>query len=112
METKHTPAPWFCNGNNIVYLGATDENFITCERNGVDTDICQIFAQFEFDQEIKTALPELFETEANVRLIAASPELFHELNNLINMHDGKCLNEQDWDVARHAIKRALTGEFE
>lgn len=112
IEAKHTPGPWFANGSNIVYLGEGDENYISADPHGVDVDICQVMAQYEYDNDVKTALQNMSETEANVRLIAAAPELFDALNKLIIFYEHKCLSRADWDNARHAIKRALTGEFE
>jgi hypothetical protein len=83
METLHTPGPWFCNGSDIVFLGEGDENIITCERKGVDIEICSVFPQYEFDEDVQTAIRCLRETEANVRLIAIAPELLKCLNSLM-----------------------------
>jgi hypothetical protein len=117
METKHTPAPWFCNGSNIVYLGNGDENVVTCERMGIDVDICLVFAQYEFDEDVQTALQDLSETEANVRLIAAAPELLSALKDLLFMASGKGEDPHstmNWQIAQRnaisAINKALTGE--
>jgi hypothetical protein len=117
MKTKHTPAPWFPNGDNVVILSEGDANFITCESRGIDVDICQVFNQYEFDGDVQTALMDLSETEANVRLIAAAPDLLSALQGLLFMASGRGEDPHsgmNWQVAQRnaisAINKALTGE--
>lgn len=110
MNNKHTPGPWFSNGDNTIFLGSGDENYITADPFGIDVDICQVMAQYEYDKDVLTALQDLSQTEANVRLIAAAPDLFEAC---IAARDVLCYGGDRQVVVRlidKAIKKAEIGE--
>ncbi|MBP5972495.1 hypothetical protein HW132_07060 [Brasilonema sp. CT11] len=67
MKTPHTPSPWTANGNSVIAREYGWQGAIIAECNFKDLKFCT------FDT---------LQSEANALLIAAAPELLHELEAL------------------------------
>lgn len=89
--TQHTPGPWRVwrdqDPKEPFQICGMESDFI-CEISGINTN-----------------------REANARLIAAAPELFHMLDTLVNLHDGLAdagegITDQDWAEARNVIAKS------
>ncbi len=74
-EAKHTPGPW---GHKVERHGPTDWNQGTFVRIAGDSG--PLIASFDASYE---AYPELPELKANVRLMAAAPDLLEALTSVI-----------------------------
>lgn len=87
--SKHTPGPW--------------ERFATLNRN--------TFTIFGGDELVAQVIPfgdSVEQAEANLRMIAAAPDLFKALENLMLAieHGGSKWNKSAWREARAAIAKA------
>lgn len=88
----HTPGPWECDGSEIY-----------CENLGISS-----VHRPKTDDE--GGVMSNAEANANARLIAAAPELLHELKRLLQLWEEAIGYEDDYmdmgDAARAAIAKA------
>lgn len=87
--SNHTPGPWKLNGWDVVQQGCTDAFPALAAILNADGSVC------------------MEEINANARLIAAAPELLHELKRLCEECDSIGWN---CDYAKKAIRKAEGGE--
>jgi hypothetical protein len=103
MQTKHTPGPWLTATTNWQ-----DLETIEIYAEGKDAWIAQVL----HDRTVYSGVPvSKEEGEANAKLMAAAPDLLHELRTLIDI----CLTygyykgiEAELNSAEQAIKKATT----
>lgn len=93
--TKHTPGPWICS------------HFMVCS---VDDSIHHAVVSAEDGTLLHFSAVMNDQNKANVRLIAAAPELLTELRRLIRYVEASCIASDDrnttLDLARAAIAKA------
>lgn len=107
-STKHTPGPWFYDGDGFDSLADADcgtdgyEVFTKDEHGDVNQPVCSLADTCDEN-----------ETEANANLIAASPDLLQALEKLLaqceKIEEARCQSFYDCDEARAAIAKALGG---
>lgn len=96
-EAKHTPGPWLVEGRTVYAL------IHSGWKKGVQQFKNRFYASVQLDHEA----PDV-EAEANARLIAAAPELFYALRQIISDFPAR----RDWldpdleRIARAAIAKA------
>ncbi len=86
MEHKNTPGPWEaeCRSGDWVVISARDKNAVAWPNR-----------------------PRGNEVEANVRLIAAAPELLEALQRLVEIEDGPGMAVIGWPEALEAARAAI-----
>lgn len=86
MEHKNTPGPWEaeCRSGDWVVISARDKNAVAWPNR-----------------------PRGNEVEANVRLIAAAPELLEALRRLVEIEDGPGMAVIGWPEALEAARAAI-----
>jgi len=102
METKHTPGPW------RIATDAWGETAIESDNERDNADETQVFVLAksiggrihgaEFDDRS--------EVEANIKLIAAAPDLLIALNNLLTRFNSSELTMETLESAKAAIAKA------
>ena len=88
MNTKHTPAPWRFDQEEMKIKGIDDVNFYTV--------IANVSPKMDYSRGMTTQC-------ANAKLIAAAPELLEALQEVVKISDRK---HDAWDKAKAAIKKA------
>ena len=95
-QKKHTPGPWAIGR---VENGASSQSTYIQARDGYLAEIAQVWGHND-DRDM----------QANARLIAAAPELYHALVMMLDSHDRTCKGEEcqisGIDLARAAIRKA------
>jgi hypothetical protein len=113
METKHSPAPWRACHNGDCSCGqvwsTTADSCVAHTLSASDN---------EFGEACKVA-DKSDEFKANMRLIAAAPELLESVMNLVGMFDTPAGRRRQTDMqkealalAHKAIMKAITGKEE
>lgn len=90
--TQHTPGPW-------SYSGIAGDNHIMARTKGGRQAIAGVYT----GDGIADA-----ERDANLRLIAAAPDLREATNAMLRCHDyGKSTSREEWSAAANLARSAL-----
>ena len=91
---KFTHGPWVqWVWHNTIHAGPVTENTEGCIRGGRG-EICEV-REDEFDEET---------VEANARLIAASPELYEQLEDLLTIDQW---TPKSWEARQRTIRALI-----
>lgn len=102
MKTKFTPGPWSSPENKSQYSNVRD----LFNGNG------QRFATIQFGSPSREVTED--EIEANARLIAAAPEMYEALENILRLSifkaHGTAYDQEQVEKARAALAKASGGQ--
>lgn len=115
METLHSKSPWHaCNDGGCqcgLVWGGTKENQIV-----VAAALNESNRDFTGGTGVMCNSDEFY---ANMRLVAAAPELLESVQNLVGMFDNPAgkrrqnsMQKEALELARKAINKAVTGKYE
>lgn len=110
-KVKHTPGPWEPLRQGIEVQSEEGNHEVLAYAGDIPVSVCEVysFAHIEHDDPVGEYVISNEEGLANLRLIAAAPELLDALQRATNQLRHDHPNDEVWRQAQAAIAKA-TGE--